>query len=56
MGKNKIRLAICGLGNCASALIQGIEYYRQNPEVQLGLMHRNLGGYLSGGYRNSGRL
>ena len=46
MGKNKIRLAICGLGNCASALIQGIEYYRHNPEVQLGLMHRNLGGYL----------
>jgi myo-inositol-1-phosphate synthase len=45
MGKGKIRTAICGLGNCASALIQGIEYYRHNPTVHLGLMHKNLGGY-----------
>lgn len=46
MGKGNIRVAICGVGNCASALVQGIEYYRQNPSVQEGLMHKNLGGYL----------
>ncbi len=27
----KIRVAIAGLGNCASSLIEGICYYRQNP-------------------------
>jgi myo-inositol-1-phosphate synthase len=46
MSKKNIRVAICGAGNCASALIQGIEYYRHNPSVQEGLMHKNLGGYL----------
>jgi myo-inositol-1-phosphate synthase len=46
MGKGTIKVAICGVGNCASALIQGIEYYRHNPAVQDGLMHKNLGGYL----------
>ena len=45
MGKGKIRVAICGVGNCASALIQGIEYYRHNPDRSPGLMHKNLGGY-----------
>jgi len=45
MGKGTIRVAICGVGNCASALIQGIEYYRHNPSVDEGLMHKNLGGY-----------
>ncbi len=46
MSKGNIRVAICGVGNCASALIQGIEYYRHNPFVQEGLMHKILGGYL----------
>ncbi len=46
MDKGNIRVAICGVGNCASALVQGIEYYRQNPSVKEGLMHQNLGGYL----------
>jgi len=45
----QIRVAVAGLGNCASALIQGIEYYKKNngdnPEASLGLMHYNLGGY-----------
>ena len=45
----QIRVAIAGLGNCASALIQGVEYYKKingdNPEGSLGLMHYNLGGY-----------
>jgi myo-inositol-1-phosphate synthase len=45
MGKGTIKIAICGVGNCASALIQGIEYYRHDPSLQEGLMHRNLGGY-----------
>ncbi|MEN2994282.1 MAG: inositol-3-phosphate synthase [Thermodesulfovibrio sp.] len=46
----KIKIAIVGIGNCASALIQGIEYYkRYNSTEQVpGLMHFNLGGYLPG--------
>jgi len=42
-----IRVAIAGVGNCASALIQGVEYYkdaRENATVP-GLMHVNFGGY-----------
>jgi myo-inositol-1-phosphate synthase len=46
MSRGKIRLAVCGIGNCASALLQGIEYYRNNPSVLEGLMHRDVGGYL----------
>jgi myo-inositol-1-phosphate synthase len=45
MLKRTIKIAVCGVGNCASALIQGIEYYRHDPSLQEGLMHRNLGGY-----------
>jgi myo-inositol-1-phosphate synthase len=41
-----IKIAIVGVGNCAAALLQGIEYYRHNPEDTLGLMHKELGGYL----------
>lgn len=40
----EIRLAIVGAGNCASALIQGLAYYEQIGG-DIGLMHRNLGGY-----------
>ena len=41
-----IKIAIVGLGNCASALIQGIEYYKsQQEEDAIGLMHWDLGGY-----------
>lgn len=46
MSKGNIRVAICGVGNCASALLQGIEYYRNHPESADGLMHKDLGGYL----------
>lgn len=43
----KIKIAIAGIGNCASSLIQGLEYYRDaDPEDVIGLMHYNLGGYL----------
>jgi myo-inositol-1-phosphate synthase len=45
----KIRVAIVGVGNCASSLLQGIEYYRHADEAArstpIGLMHYNLGGY-----------
>ena len=44
---SRIRLAIAGVGNCASSLIQGLEYYREadpNDDVP-GLMHVELGGY-----------
>ena len=42
----EIRVAIAGLGNCASALIQGVEYYRHKKEGEIpGLMHVNFGGY-----------
>ena len=44
---SSIRVAIAGVGNCASSLVQGIAYYRQAPagEVVPGLMHVVLGGY-----------
>jgi myo-inositol-1-phosphate synthase len=42
-----VRVAIAGVGNCASSLVQGVEYYRDaNPEdIVPGLMHVTLGGY-----------
>ncbi len=44
---NKIRVAIIGVGNCASSLVQGIEYYKTAKEGDFipGIMHVNLGGY-----------
>jgi myo-inositol-1-phosphate synthase len=43
----KIRLAIAGIGNCASSLIQGLSYYANAPDNESvpGLMHPRLGGY-----------
>jgi Myo-inositol-1-phosphate synthase len=42
----KIRIAIIGLGNCASSLLQGIEYYRGKKQKNaIGLMHWDIGGY-----------
>jgi myo-inositol-1-phosphate synthase len=43
----KVRVAIVGVGNCASSLIQGVQYYRDAPvdEFVPGLMHVDLGGY-----------
>ncbi|MEA3215263.1 MAG: myo-inositol-phosphate synthase [Acidimicrobiia bacterium] len=42
-----VRLAIAGIGNCASSLVQGLHYYRDaDPSEQVpGLMHVDLGGY-----------
>jgi myo-inositol-1-phosphate synthase len=43
----KVRVAIVGVGNCASSLVQGVHYYRNASEKEAvpGLMHANLGGY-----------
>ncbi|HVF77280.1 MAG TPA: inositol-3-phosphate synthase [Solirubrobacteraceae bacterium] len=45
--QDKVRVAIVGVGNCASAFVQGVEYYKNadpNEDVP-GLMHVDLGGY-----------
>jgi hypothetical protein len=44
---DKVRVAIVGVGNCANALLQGVEYYKDAADDQFvpGLMHVNLGGY-----------
>jgi len=44
---NKVRVAIIGVGNCASSFVQGLHYYRNAKESDRvpGLMHVNLGGY-----------
>lgn len=44
---SKIRVAIIGVGNCASSLVQGVEYYKNTKASDFipGLMHVNLGGY-----------
>jgi len=51
MGKSKggnVNVAIIGVGNCASSLIQGIHYYRdKDASNSTGLMHETLGGYHS---------
>ena len=47
MAKKKVRVAIIGVGNCASSLVQGVEFYKDTPDDAKvpGLMHVNLGGY-----------
>jgi len=46
-GSGKIRVAIIGVGNCASSLVQGVQFYRgvTGDEFVPGLMHVDLGGY-----------
>ncbi len=43
----KVRVAIIGVGNCASSLVQGVEYYKDAADgTQIpGMMHTTLGGY-----------
>lgn len=45
--KKKVRVAIIGVGNCASSLVQGVTYYKDAKDTDTvpGLMHVNLGGY-----------
>lgn len=45
---SKINIAIAGVGNCASALLQGVEMYKASPENHIGLINYNLGGYTPG--------
>src|SRR6266852_9201949 len=44
---HRVRVAIVGVGNCASSLVQGVHYYRDaSPKDSVpGLMHVELGGY-----------
>ena len=43
----KINVAIIGIGNCCSSLVQGVTFYKKAKDVDFvpGLMHVNLGGY-----------
>jgi len=45
--KKKVRVAIIGVGNCASSLVQGVQFYKNTAEDDKipGLMHVSLGGY-----------
>jgi myo-inositol-1-phosphate synthase len=47
MADKKVKVAIIGVGNCASSLVQGVEFYRNAKDEDRvpGLMHVNLGGY-----------
>ena len=46
---SKIKIAIVGVGNCTSSLIQGIRYYREKSQQDaIGLMHWEIGGYKPG--------
>ena len=46
---DKIKIAIAGVGNCASSLVQGLHYYKdKNPKDAIGLMHWEIGGYTPG--------
>ena len=47
MNGKKVRVAILGVGNCASSLVQGVEFYKNADEKKSvpGLMHVRLGGY-----------
>jgi myo-inositol-1-phosphate synthase len=53
MSTNEVRLAIVGVGNCASSLVQGLEYYKDaDPSQRVpGLMHVKLGPYHVGDVR-----
>ncbi len=45
----KIRISVVGVGNCFSALWQGINYYKdKSPDDAIGIMHWNIGGYSPG--------
>lgn len=42
----KIRCAVVGVGNCFAGLVQGVEWYRQNPDKEIiGVMHPVIAGY-----------
>jgi len=45
-GRPAINVALIGLGNCASSLVQGLSHYRGRANDMTGLMHADLGGYV----------
>ena len=47
MANKKVRVAIIGVGNCASSLVQGIQFYKDTADDGHvpGIMHTRLGGY-----------
>ena len=47
MTNKKVRVAIIGVGNCASSLVQGVQFYKNAAEDEVipGIMHPRLGGY-----------
>ena len=44
---SKIKVGIVGVGNCAKSLVEGIQYYNENPDDKVGLMYPDIGGYAS---------
>lgn len=42
---SQIRVAVVGIGNCASSLVQGLEHYREGANDTVGLMHWEMAGY-----------
>ena len=42
---SKIKVGIIGVGSCAKSLVEGIQYYNENPEDKIGLMYPDIGGY-----------
>jgi myo-inositol-1-phosphate synthase len=47
MASNKVRVAVIGVGNCASSLVQGVQFYKDASEDSVipGIMHASIGGY-----------
>jgi myo-inositol-1-phosphate synthase len=43
--RRPIRVAIVGVGNCASSFVQGLQYYREGANDLTGLLHAEIGGY-----------
>ena len=49
LARDRIRIAIVGVGNCASSLVQGIAYYAEREAGEaIGLMHFEIGGFRPG--------
>jgi myo-inositol-1-phosphate synthase len=48
--RRRVRVAVVGVGNCASSLVQGVEFYRNatGDDLVVGRMHSDLGGYRVG--------
>ena len=42
---SKIKAGIIGVGSCAKSLVEGIQYYNENPKDKIGLMYEDIGGY-----------